>query len=542
MLNSCATLVVSGGLTLGPSGSITTGSAGCQTLFFSNTQTISGSGIITLNTGQAVVNGTNATLTIDSGVTVQAGNNSGNLTINAGNTVINKGLFRANAASRTLAIGGAGSFTNDTGATVEASATGTVNVNPATWTNSGTFLVNNGTLNLGGTYASIGTVSRTGGTITLGGTFNGPTLTANASTGTLTFAGATVAGSTLGVSDGQSFIMSGGTLFTGVTLNAPLTLSNNCNTLSVTGGLTLGPTGSITTGTSGCQTLFFSGTQTVAGTGTVVLNSGSAVVSGTGAVLTIGPGVTIRSGNTSGLITVNAGNALINQGTLSSSASTRLTISDNSTSSTLTNTGLLQAQTNGEIVFTIATTNNGTARAGSGGLLSVTTGRTFNNTASGTIEIEGTGPNSTSDFGHVRVSGTLIADGSLVVTYPNGLVPGCRIGVPIVTEVGPGTITGTFDDQTGPNKPSPFAVRFGFNPNGNITFSSTNLADVGSAGGEAGADGLLDNNDFIVFIDLFFALDPLADRGSAGAEYGSDGLFDNNDFIVFIDQFFSGCG
>jgi hypothetical protein len=66
-------------------------------------------------------------------------------------------------------------------------------------------------------------------------------------------------------------------------------------------------------------------------------------------------------------------------------------------------------------------------------------------------------------------------------------------------------------------------------------------ADVGKVGGLAGADGLLDNNDFIVFIDFFFNADLRADRGSTGGLPGSDGAWDNNDFIVFIDQFFEGC-
>jgi hypothetical protein len=66
-------------------------------------------------------------------------------------------------------------------------------------------------------------------------------------------------------------------------------------------------------------------------------------------------------------------------------------------------------------------------------------------------------------------------------------------------------------------------------------------ADVGSTGASPGPDHVLDNNDFIVFIDLFFANDPSADRGSTGAVPGADGTFDNNDFIVFIDQFFAGC-
>ncbi|MDP1663213.1 MAG: GC-type dockerin domain-anchored protein, partial [Phycisphaerales bacterium] len=66
-------------------------------------------------------------------------------------------------------------------------------------------------------------------------------------------------------------------------------------------------------------------------------------------------------------------------------------------------------------------------------------------------------------------------------------------------------------------------------------------ADLGIQGGTAGQDGLLDNNDFIVFIDHFFNSNPLADVGSQGGVNASDGLFDNNDFVVFIDLFFAGC-
>jgi hypothetical protein len=66
-------------------------------------------------------------------------------------------------------------------------------------------------------------------------------------------------------------------------------------------------------------------------------------------------------------------------------------------------------------------------------------------------------------------------------------------------------------------------------------------ADIGGTGGVAGADGQLNNNDFVVFIDAFFASSPVADRGKQGGVSGSDGLFNNNDFIVFIDQFFAGC-
>jgi hypothetical protein len=68
-----------------------------------------------------------------------------------------------------------------------------------------------------------------------------------------------------------------------------------------------------------------------------------------------------------------------------------------------------------------------------------------------------------------------------------------------------------------------------------------NEADQGSEGGAASPDYILDNNDFIVFIDRFFSADPAADLGTEGGAPGTDGTFDNNDFIVFIQFFFQGC-
>ncbi|MDP1661976.1 MAG: PQQ-dependent sugar dehydrogenase, partial [Phycisphaerales bacterium] len=66
-------------------------------------------------------------------------------------------------------------------------------------------------------------------------------------------------------------------------------------------------------------------------------------------------------------------------------------------------------------------------------------------------------------------------------------------------------------------------------------------ADVGRQGGVPGFDGVLNNNDFIVFIDYFFIGDPRADVGAQGGVAGPDGFLDNNDFVVFIDRFFGGC-
>ncbi|MFT3683632.1 MAG: GC-type dockerin domain-anchored protein [Phycisphaerales bacterium] len=66
-------------------------------------------------------------------------------------------------------------------------------------------------------------------------------------------------------------------------------------------------------------------------------------------------------------------------------------------------------------------------------------------------------------------------------------------------------------------------------------------ADVGGPGGQPASDGALDNNDFIAFINYFFAQDAKADFGGAGGLPGADGQYNNNDFIAFISAFFEGC-
>ncbi len=66
-------------------------------------------------------------------------------------------------------------------------------------------------------------------------------------------------------------------------------------------------------------------------------------------------------------------------------------------------------------------------------------------------------------------------------------------------------------------------------------------ADLGVQGGTPGQDGLLNNNDFVVFIDFFFTGDLRADLGVQGGGPGHDGLLNNNDFVAFINLFFGGC-
>jgi len=66
-------------------------------------------------------------------------------------------------------------------------------------------------------------------------------------------------------------------------------------------------------------------------------------------------------------------------------------------------------------------------------------------------------------------------------------------------------------------------------------------ADLGQQGGGPGQDGVLDNNDFVAFIDHFFNHDAAADVGTQGGLPGHDAQWDNNDFVIYIDLFFAGC-
>lgn len=76
-------------------------------------------------------------------------------------------------------------------------------------------------------------------------------------------------------------------------------------------------------------------------------------------------------------------------------------------------------------------------------------------------------------------------------------------------------------------------VARGFNP------PPCGPSDVGRQGGFNGHDGVLDNNDFVAFVNYFFANNAIADFGSSGGTPGADGLFDNNDFVVYVDAFFN---
>ena len=401
--DACNSLTITNGLTFQNGATITTAQIGCSQVLFSGTaQAITGNGTIASNAGALRIVGTH-TLTVGSGVTLRNGAFGTALSIDAGGTLINQGAIRGTGAGLGFTVSGPVSSTLTNTGTIEAVNSGTMAITGVTWTNGGTIVVNtNGTANLGGTLASIGTINRSGGTINLSGNFTGASLTLSNATGPINFSSITFTGTTLNAIDGQTFGINNATTLSGVTLNAPLVLSNAaCESLTVTNGLTLQGGATITTAQIGCNQILFSGpAQAIGGTGSIISNAGGLRIVGTH-TLTVGSGITLRNGTFSSGLSVDAGGTLINQGTIrGTGAGLGYTVAGPATG-TLTNTGSLEADSGGTLAISGLTWTNG-------GTLVVNAGSTLNlggtlgalgtiNRSGGTINLSGnyTGTNLT---------------------------------------------------------------------------------------------------------------------------------------------------
>src|SRR5262249_42009196 len=115
------------------------------------------------------------------------------------------------------------SWTNAPGAMIRTESGGDVQLS-GSWSNAGSIVVQNGTLDLGGSFtpAGLGTYTRTGGTINLTGTLNntGETLVLDAATGPWNLATGTLKGGALATLDGISLVTGGGGFLDGLTLGA----------------------------------------------------------------------------------------------------------------------------------------------------------------------------------------------------------------------------------------------------------------------------------------------------------------------------------
>ncbi len=424
--NTNSTVSVTGGLTL--NGVIDLGSANGSTdgaLVFSATETLGGSGSLLFGANQfnTVSIPAGQTLTVGPNVTVHGQNGVfGTSAIsynNSGGSIINQGTIAADEAGQptgtplgSLSILTDGGLANS--GTLQASNGGTLYVynyagqSTATWSNTGTLSVNNGTLNLGGTFtpADLGTFNRTGGTVNLIGVLNNnnaPGLVLNDSTGSWNLQGGQINGGTV-TTTGSNVLRAvaggyqGQPTLNGVTLAGTLDLT--AFHTRVTNGLTLeNGTVAIAQGYS----LNFDGAQTLGGTGTVDFTDGN-TFNGlyADATLTIGANVTVHG--TGGRIDAGTAN-FINQGTISADvAGGDIRLSGTAWSST----GTLQALNGDSLDLESSWSNAGTIREIDS---TVYLGGSFKTSALGTVRGAG---------GAVDLIGTLTNDGTLALDATTG--------------------------------------------------------------------------------------------------------------------------
>jgi RHS repeat-associated protein len=327
-------LVLNGTLYLGHPSSQSWGSVA-----FAGSQTLSGNGTVVFgnqansyNTLRLLDGGT--TLTLGLGITVRGQNGTIGYHSAFGGPanvgVVNQGTIAADVNGGTISVE-AQPFTNQG---LAQSFNGGTLILSGSWSNSGTLVVSNGTLNLSGSFttAGLGAINRSNGTVMVSGTLEntGSTLALDAAAGSWVMNGGTLRGGVFNLSGGAQLIFGSGTL-DGVTVNGDLDVgrANNNARVTVLNGLVLN--GTIYLGNPGNQSigsLYFTGSQTLSGHGTVVFGNTSCnamrLVNASTA-LTIGPGITVRGhSGAMGYAGCHGGPAsvgLINQGTIAADVS-----------------------------------------------------------------------------------------------------------------------------------------------------------------------------------------------------------------------------
>ncbi len=333
-------LVIDGAVTLEGSGTvILSGGAdaivgagtGANTL--DNQETIAGSG--------AIGDGGVTVLALTNGGTIDADVAGGTLTIDTGSTVTNSGTLEATKGA-TLQIDG--SVDNTANGVILATGAGSdVTIDPATATNAGEIAAENG-----------GTIDIDGSTIdNTGDGF----IEATGPGSAIDLDQATISGGTLETSAGgviQTVADSGNSTFDNLTIAAGSQVDvNNGTSLTLQG--TIDNDGTITLEAGTDPALVIDGAVTLEGSGTVILSGSADIIVGAGTgANTLDNQETIAGSGEIGNAGVTA-LALTNIGTIDADVANGMLTID--TSSTVTNTGTLEA-TNGATLWIKDSVNN----------------------------------------------------------------------------------------------------------------------------------------------------------------------------------------
>jgi autotransporter-associated beta strand protein len=347
--------VVSNGLQLNSNFTVT-GGVNASSMAFNGTQSLIGNGTIIYGgtSGSISMFPNGGTLTIGPGITIRTGTNGGSFG-NSGTAILNQGTISGQTAGKGIGIFG----TNWSNAgTIQAINGGAVALN-GSWSNTGTILLDNNAnsvITLAGTFSDtgIGTINRAGGTVFVSGTFNNTGTFDLSRIGPIVLSGGTLTGGgtfASGASNATITVNSG--FFNNANIAADATVSLSANPI-VFNGLQLNSNFTITGGVT-VSSIAFNGTQSLIGNGTIIYGGtgGSLSIFPTGGTLTIGSGITIRTGTNGGNLG-NNGTAILNQGTISGqTAGKTLSI----TGVGWSNTGTLQATNGGALALSTLPTN-----------------------------------------------------------------------------------------------------------------------------------------------------------------------------------------
>jgi hypothetical protein len=303
-------LIVKNGLVFHGTATVGNANGGGSGIVFDGSQSLTGTGTLTfgrfyytgINRNSLTQKNAGVVLTIGAGITLDGDS----AYIGRGDaTLINNGVINANVSGGSgFVVDGANWQQNGT---LKASS-GNGLLTSGTWTSSGTFLADGGTLNLGGTWTKTDvdesiTVANSGVVYVMGVVDNtGRGLTLDGSAGRFILTGK-VTGGTIGALNDAILEGEGGTL-DGTTVNANLTGRSNNVSFKVQNGLVLN--GSVTLGgdNGGYWTgaMRFDGSQTLSGVGTVNFgsfyywhhNRNGFEQANPGEVLTIASGITLQ--------------------------------------------------------------------------------------------------------------------------------------------------------------------------------------------------------------------------------------------------------
>ena len=465
--------------------------------------------------------------------------------------------------------------------------TGTTATLRGSWSNAGTIAIQNGTLELGGTFsfATLGTFTNSGGTVRILGTLNNPTaLTLDAATGSWVLAGGTINGGTVNQTQGSLLGFANSTTSTlsnvqfsselvvggsgarvhidaassapsfrltgagsslafapGYTITQTITAEGTGNKgieSSAPGSLTISPTGRILVeaGSLSIGAFALSGNRTVN-------NQGLIQASGSGTTVNINPTTIANLDANTGTLTGGNWKALaganllfnspvrVNHASLEFSgvgaAPTFLdTLESNS------GTLVLGAGRDASILSGVGSstlTNSGTLVLGPGSRLQLGNAQRacgFVQTPTGTTRFELGGLSQSTGYGSMRVFGQAALDGAVNAEYVNGFARQCG---QVFNVIDANSRTGQFATRSLPPI-TPETLFLLFYGGADVRFTVSARADFNN-------DGFLDIFDYDEFVNCF--------EGNClpgtDADFNGDGFVDIFDYDDFVFRFEAGC-